>query len=219
MAVPLGSKPKRTLKDIDKWLTAEEIYKLITGRVWPYKQTPDFYRTRDKALMALYFSTGCRNNEVLLLKKSQFTVKKDFVTIRGMYISKRSKKMIARHGAKITTRVPIHLPQLDTLSEEKFAKALEPFTQLIIDHLKLLEPRSKDAKLFNFAERRSHQVISFVTGKWVHWFRAMSENFYGKLFGDAVRLAKFMGIINVQSVMPYVPFDEKAYLKDLQEKT
>ena len=210
MAVPLGPKPKRTLKDIDRWLEPEEIYKLITARVWPYKETPQFYHTRDRALMSLYFLTGGRNNEVLRLKKSQFTVQKDFVVIKGMHISKRTKRVIARYGAKVTKRVPIYLPRF---------KSLEPFTQLVIDYLNLLQPRSKDALLFNFSVRRSHQIIKFVTGKWVHWFRAMSENFYGELLDDAIRLAKFVGVTNVQSVMPYIPLNEEAYVKDLKEKT
>ena len=209
MAVPLGPKPKRTLKDIDKWLNAEEIYKLITARTWPYKQTPDFYKTRDRALMALYFLTGGRNNEVVKLKKAQFIVQKEFVVIKGMHISKRAKKTIAKYGPKVTMREPIYLPRF---------KSLEPFTQLIINHLEQLKG-DPEQKLFLFGTRRSHQIIKFVTGKWVHWFRSMSENFYGEIFGDAVKLAKFIGVTNVQSVMPYIPLDKKAYKRDLKEKT
>lgn len=209
MAIPLGKAPKRTLKDIQKWLEPEEIYDLIVSKTWPYKERVNFYQKRDHCLMALYFLTGGRNNEVLKLRKNNFDLTSDpeFVIIKQMYISKRAEKTIARYGAKVTRRIPIRLPLFGRLSL---------FTYLVIDYLQLID---EDDKLFDFGVRRSHQIIKFVTGKWVHWFRAMSENFYGQVFRDAVKLAKFMGVTNVQSVMAYIPFDEKAYERDLREKT
>lgn len=209
MAFPLGKTPKRTLKDIEEWLNPEEVYHLIISKTWPYKKKLAFYRKRDRALMALYFITGGRNNEVLKLKKSNFDLTSDpqFSIIKGMYISKRAKKTIARYGAKVTRRIPIRLPLFGDLL---------PFTLLVVDYLDELDDEDD---LFDFGVRRSHQIIKYVTGKWVHWFRAMSENFYGQVFRDAVKLAKFIGITNVQSVMAYIPFDEKAYEKDLLEKT
>lgn len=197
------------MKDIDKWLTPEQIYDLIRVKTWPYKETPDFYKARDRCLMALYFLTGGRNNEVLRLFKSNFDLTSNarFIFIKEMHISKRAKKTIARYGAKVSERIPIRLPLFGKLS---------PFTFLVQDYLDLLDD---DDRLFSFGVRRSHQIIKYVTGKWVHWFRAMSENFYGQIFRDAVKLAKFIGVTNVQSVMAYIPFDEKAYEKDLLERT
>lgn len=208
MAVPIGKIAKRTLKDVDEWLTPEEIYDLITSGSWPYKETPTFYKTRDRCLMALYFLTGGRNNEVLRLKKKNFNLTTDpqFIILKRMHISKRTKKTISRFGAKVTKRINIRLPLFGKLS---------PFTMLVMDYLDLLDD---DDKLFDFSVRRSHQIIKHVTGKWVHWFRAMSENYYGQIFMDAVKLAKFMGVTNVQSVMAYIPFDEKAYKRDLLER-
>lgn len=209
MAFPLGKTRKRTLKDIDEWLSPEEVYALILGKTWPYKERLGFYQKRDRCLMALYFLTGGRNNEVLKLRKTNFDLISDpqFVIIEGMYISKRAKKTIARYGAKVSRRINIRLPLSGRLS---------PFTILVLDYLDVI---NDEDKLFNFSVRRSHQIIKFATGKWVHWFRAMCENFYGQVFRDAVKLAKFMGVTNVQSVMAYIPFDEKAYEKDLLERT
>jgi len=206
MAFPIGKVAKRTLKDIDEWLTPEQIYELIISKKWPYKETPQFYMKRDRCLMALYFLTGGRNNEVLTLKKKNFKLTADpqFIILKGMRISKRTKKTISRFGAKVTRRTNIRLPLFGKLG---------PFTLLVMDYLDVLDD---DDKLFSFGTHRSHQIIKYVTGKWVHWFRAMSENFYGQIFMDAVKLAKFIGVKNVQSVMDYIPFDEKAYEKDLE---
>ena len=209
MAFPIGRVAKRTLKDVEEWLTPEQIYDLITSRSWHHKENPSFHEKRDRCLMALYFLTGGRNNEVLKLKKKNFdaTTHPQFIILKRMYISKRTKKTISRFGAKVTRRINIRLPLFGRLS---------PFTLLVMDYLDLI---NDDDKLFDFSVRRSHQIVKHVTGKWVHWFRAMSENYYGQIFMDAVKLAKFMGVTNVQSVMAYIPFDEKAYEKDLLKRT
>lgn len=207
MAVPIGNIPKRTLKDIKEWLTPEQIYDLIISKMWPYKETPQFYKKRDRCLMALYFLTGGRNNEVLQLRKKNFDMTSEikYIVIYGMPISKRSEKTIARYGPKVTQRNPIRLPLFGRL---------EPFTRLVEDHLASINEKDK---LFNFGVHRSHQIIKYVTGKWVHWFRAMTEDFYGKVvFKDSVKLAKFIGVTNVQSVMAYIPLDQEIYKKDLE---
>lgn len=200
---------RRTLKDIEEWLKPEEIYDLITSKSWHYKTDIEFYQKRDKALMSLYFLTGGRNNEALRLRKRNFDQISDpqFILLKGMYISKRTKKTIAKRGPRVTIRTDIRLPLFGRLS---------PFTLLVLDYLDQIY---EEDRLFPFSVRRSHQIIKDVTGKWVHWFRAQSENFYGKVFMDPVKLAKFIGITNIQSVMDYVPFDEKAYEKDLLTRT
>jgi hypothetical protein len=60
-----------------------------------------------------------------------------------------------------------------------------------------------------------------VKGKWVHWLRAQGENWCGHnvLVNDPVSLAKFVGVVNVQSVMSYVGFDEEHYKENLKRTT
>jgi len=198
----------RTLSDIKEWLSAAEVYKLITNKTWPYKVNMKYYYARDKALMAIDFVGAFRNNEPLkVLKKSSFEDTPAWLILRGGKISKRSKKLLARHGARITVRSNISFP--------KFTHPLQPFTDLVLDYLAMLEP---DSVLFRFRERRHHQIVMQATDKWVHWLRAMGENWYGHnvFINDPVSLAKFIGVVNVQSVMPYTAFDEASYLERMK---
>lgn len=202
---------KRTLREIDKWLSAGEVYKLITTKSWPYKQNIPFYQARDKALMSIDFTGAFRNNEPLRnLRKSNFRNENNYLFLMEGKISKRSAKLIAKYGSRVTTREEIYFP--------KFTYALQPFTDLVLTYLELL---NEDQVLFPFGERRHHQTIYKVTGQWVHWLRAMGENWYGhNVFrNDPLSLAKFIGVVNVQSVMPYTGFDKEGYIKRLKQST
>jgi hypothetical protein len=194
---------KRTLKDIHEWLSAQQLYTLITGKSWPYKTDIQHYQVRDKALMAIDFVGAFRNNEPLkTLKKNNFEDTNGWLILHSGKISKRSSKLIAKYGSRITTRTDIKFP--------KFTHPLQPFTDLVLTYLEQL---ANDEPLFKFGERRHHQIVMHDTGMWVHWLRAMGENWYGHnvFINDPVNLAKFVGVINVQSVMPYTGFDEESY--------
>jgi len=200
---------KRTLKDIDEWLVAGDVYQLITESHWPYKTNVDFYVKRDKALMSIDFVGAFRNNEPLKhLRKTNFVDAGNWLILEGGRISKRSKKVIAKYGSRVTTREQIRFP--------KFQHPLQPFTDSVLAYLELLDV---DQVLFRFGERRHHQIVYTSTGKWVHWLRAMGENWYGhNVFrNDPVSLAKFIGVVNVQSVMPYTGFDEESYIERLKK--
>lgn len=188
---------KRTLADIEHWPSAREILRIIMGKQWPYKTNREFYWTRDKALLALLFVTGGRNNEVISLRKRQFEETDDFLLVKEMKVSKRTKRVLKRYGPKVSLRDPIRLP--------KYSHTLQPFTYLVIDYLRLLDKPKQ--KLFRFGTRRCHQIVTYITGKWPHWFRAMSENYYGKLFNNPLLLAKFIKVTDIQSVMPYVKIE------------
>jgi hypothetical protein len=206
--MPRVNHSRRTNKSIDKWLSAAEVFELITKKTWPYKTNMDFYFARDKAMMSIDFVGAFRNNEVLkTLKKSNFEDTAAWLILKGGKISKRSKKVLDKYGARISMR--------DNISFPKFRHPLQPFTDLVLDYLELLQ---QDSILFPFSERRHHQIVSCATGKWVHWLRAMGENWYGHnvFINDPVSLAKFVGVVNVQSVMGYTGFDEASYLSRLK---
>lgn len=221
-----GGANRRTLKDVKDWLSAAEVYKLIAGKSWPYKdsQTMQLNMARDKALMAIDFVGAFRNNEPLkyktnyetgkqevnpqALRKSSFEDAGSWLILKAAKISKRSKKLIASRGSRVTSRTDIRFP--------KFTHTLQPFTDLVLNYLNAIT--EDDAVLFRFGERRHHQIVMCVTAKWVHWLRAMGENWYGHnvFVNDPVSLAKFVGVVNVQSVMPYVGFDEESYLERMK---
>jgi len=207
----MGKVTKRTLKNIDSWLTAQEVYKLIIAKSWPYKTNIPFYQARDKALMSIDFVGAFRNHEVLKrLRASNFIEEKSYWILEGGYIGKRSKKTIAKYGSRVTTREHIFFP--------KFQHPLQPFTDLLINYLQFLEDNQI---LFRFGERRHHQIVYYCTGKWPHWFRAMSENWYGHNVwrNNPNELAKFIGVVNPTSVMPYTGFDEESYLEGLRKSS
>ena len=217
---------RRTLKDVKSYLSAKEVYDLITSKSCDYKddETRDLYQKRDRALMAIDFG-AFRNNEPLLyhtnqkkkghrleineqaLRKRNFIESPSALVLQNGKISKRSKKVLKRVGARATIREDIVFPKYD--------HPLRPFTDLVLDYLRLL--RSDDI-LFEFGERRHHQVVKAITGKWVHWLRSMGENWYGHnvFVNDPLSLAKFVGVLNVQSVMLYVGLDVKAYNERLK---
>jgi integrase len=109
---------RRTNEDIKKRLGLEQIYSLIAGKTWPYKQQREVYYKRDRALMSLLFLTAGRISEVLSLTREQFDCEADrnFVVIRNMILVKRSKtrkgKPVRHRTAPIRDEVPLPLKGL-----------------------------------------------------------------------------------------------------------
>lgn len=105
---------RRTNEDIKKRLGVEQIYSLITSKIWPYKERREFYYKRDRALMALLFLTAGRISEVLPLTKEQFDFQADrnFIIIRNVVLVKRLRtrkgKPVRHRTAPICDEVPLH---------------------------------------------------------------------------------------------------------------
>lgn len=202
---------RRTLKDIKDWLSASQVYDLIKLKQWPYKNDMDRYLKRDLALMSIDFVGAFRNNEPLkTLLHSNFENTEPWLILHSGKISKRTKKEIAKYSSRITMRSDILFP--------KFKHPLQPFTDLVLNYLDVL---SEKEPLFLFGERRHHQIVMCSTGQWVHWLRAMGENWYGHnvFINDPVSLAKWVGVLNIQSVMGYCGFDEQSYRKRMKDTT
>jgi hypothetical protein len=220
-------KARRTLKDVQVYLSAKEVYDLITSKTHNYKddETRERLEKRDRALMAIDFVGAFRNNETLLyhtnqakkgdreeinmqaLRKRNFVESPSGLILQNGKISKRSEKVLRKIGARATIREDIVFPRYD--------HPLKPFTDLVEDYLVMLK---EDDVLFRFGERRHHQIVKEITGEWPHWLRSMGENWYGHnvFINDPLSLAKFVGVLNVQSVMPYVGLDVKAYRERLK---
>ena len=199
---------RRTNEDIKKRLGLEQIYTLITEKMWPYKERKEFYFKRDRALMSLLFLTAGRISEVLSLTKEQFDTQadKNFIIIRNMILVKwlktRKGKPVKHRTAPIRDEVP--LPLKGPLS--RFAEFVQECLRLIN------EPKDK---LFKFKRHRAWQIVNFVTGQWCHWFRSQAESYYGKyVFNTPFALRDFVGVSDIESLGPYV----KTQWRDYQSK-
>lgn len=199
---------RRTNEDIKERLGIKQIYDLMTSKEWPYKTQPDFYHTRDRALMSLLFLTAGRISEVLTLRKEQFDFEADenFIVIRNMILVKRLKtrkgKPVRHRTAPIRDEVP--LPLKGPLSR---------FTKPVQDYLDLIEEPKE--KLFEFKRHRAWQIVNYITGQWCHWFRSQAESYYGKyVYSTPFALRDFVGVSDIESLGPYV----KTQWRDYKEK-
>jgi len=187
---------RRTLKDVRRTWSPQEIYKLITSKQWAYKQNWPFYHCRDKAFLSLLYLTAGRVGEILSLIRSQFDLEadQDFIIIRNMLTEKVSSKSM-----NLPFREEFPLAREGILSQ---------FTQLIMEYIL---PMELDEILFPFSRQRAHQITGFITAKWPHWFRSQGERLYARLLGsDIIALKDLVNVVNVSTLAQYVkkPWDE-----------
>lgn len=179
---------RRTLKDISRRYTPEEVIQLITRKSWPYKVRVEFYEVRDLALMALLLVTGGRISEVLALTRDQFELDSDpnFVLIRNM------KTLKVAQSGMLPYRDEVPLPRKGELSR---------LTDFIVKYLGYV---GANERLFNFKRQRAWQIVNYVTGKWNHWFRSQAMRHYGRIFRDLIKLGDYMNIVNLETIRQYV---------------
>jgi len=165
------------------------VYEQINKGEWPYKETPSYYHTRDKAMMALGFLACGRINEVLRVERSQFDFdsEKGFIIVSNFYVSKRKKATIEREGP---TLVDIPIPTNTNA-------LLYPFTELLQNYLDILEGE----RLFPFGEGRAWQIVKECTGL----------TYFANKIKNPIALAKIYGIKNVNTIMRYFKTQWTAY--------
>ena len=170
------------------------IHEIILRNDWPYKTRRDYYKVRDRALASILYLTGGRRNEVLRLKRSQFSEDPDdpdFLVVHSFWISKRK-------GGKHEVR-DIPLPRVGVMA---------PFTQMVEEYLELLTP---EEKLFKFGPSRALDIIKYMThdphssepGLWNHWFRAQSLSYMVNLLRSTIIVASDRGIKNPATLAHY----------------
>jgi len=208
---PYGRHPKipvsyaearRTLAYIDRYLDPDEIYNMIMNApVWAYKRKKEFYEKRDRALLCLLYMLGCRINELLMLRKSQFDFSDpEFIIIRNFRISKRKRRTIQREGVP---QVDLPLPREGRLSK---------FTKTILDYYDVAEER-----MFNIGRVRAWQIVKYMTGKWCHYFRSQRLSYLVNTLRSATATAKIMGIKNPQTITHYYKGEWQLFRKELKE--
>lgn len=186
-------KSRRTLRNIVRTYTPEEILQLITARTWPYRTWAPFYHIRDRALLSLLFLTAGRVGEVLSLVLGQFDRGADpeFIIIRNMLTEK-----IGPRSSNLPYREEFPLPR---------SGRLRPYTELVVAYLdKMEEYHIQNERLFPFSRQRAWQIVEHITGKWPHWFRAQAERMYGKKLGDLIALKDFVNVVNITTLAKYV---------------
>jgi len=189
---PLG-RSRRTLRNIVRTWSPEEILQLIRSRTWPYRTWAPFYHIRDRALMSLLFLTAGRVGEVITLVLSQFDRKADpqFIIIRNMLTEK-----IGPASSNLPFREEFPLPR---------SGRLQPFTELVVEYLDKMEEYTLSTdRLFPFNRSRAYQIVNHITGKWPHWFRAQGERYYGKVFKDIFKLRDHVNVVNIRTLAKYI---------------
>ena len=197
---------RRTLDDVE-FQRPSELLELIKSRSWPYKTNREFYEVRDRALISLLYLTCGRISEVLSLTKKQFVFDEDpdFIIVKNMIVVKRKRKA-KRKRRSIREEVP--LPRAGPMSL---------FTQFVAEYLNRLS--DPEEKLFKFGRHRAWQIVSFITGKWCHYFRIQGESWYGKIFSNIFALKDFVGVVDASTLSDYVKTDWKDYRDRILGKT
>jgi integrase len=158
---------RRTISQLDfeSYPTPGEILKTIMENPgYPYQVNPDYYLARDRALISLAYLGALRISEILRLTKTQLQEEEDRWVFRSVQVSKRH--MIK--GA--STMRSVWLPK----SGERL-----PFTNLILDWIKICPTD----QLFTFTRREALRVTTALTGKWLHYYRAVGEAYLYDAWG------------------------------------
>ena len=183
---------RRTLKDKGRRKDPEEIYEMITSKVWPYKTRQEYYMLRDQALLALLYLCCGRVGEVLSLRKSQFEETEDFLIIKNYQVEKTK-----------LYREDWPLPKRGRLA---------PLTNLVLKYLSTVKD---DNKIFSISRQRAHIICKYVTGMWPHWFRAQGEAYYMRIIRDPFKLALALRLVDPKTLMEYIPFEWEDYREQL----
>ena len=173
---------RRTLKMIPYYPSPQEIYETLMKSEGPrYKTQPEFYRSRDRALISIIYLAGLRVSEALRLRLSQFSILKDYVEIRAIKLSKSRVKGQPRRVQYRDARLPL-----------KGERA--PLTRLVLDYISRLKG---DEKLFKFeTNQRAWQIVKAYFPEWTtHWLRAFCEDYLYTAWGnDLLAVADYVKV-------------------------
>jgi len=210
---------RRTLKDIAYVPEPGEILKVLNdSEGWEYRTNRDHYRLRDRALIALTYLLAVRVSEVLRLTRDQFLMpydpggRRDAITVRGIYLSKRRYK---------------DKPRLSQYREEGFLP-LEgeraPLTIMVVNYLQAMDRREaerleegrrprRDDRLFRFKRQRAHQIFLANGGATCHWFRAFGETYlYDQWESDILAVADYVKV-DPRTLQDYIRRGYKRHMK------
>lgn len=197
---------KRGVKKERKLMKLSQLAKYLETRTLPYKTNFEMLHLRDQALISLLLLSGLRISEALKLRLSQFDLSDaKFAIIKDVETVKRG-----------LPREEIPLPkegQLSPFSEILFAWLLR------VDGVDsfVFPPASIFGIHWNRAlsKQRCHVIVKAITTKYPHYFRAMCESHYGRIFRTNWALKDFMGLTDLRSTEPYVKTDWRDYAEKM----
>jgi len=175
---------------------------------WPYKVNTSQLQQRDQALVCFFILTGIRNAESQTIKKKQIRSYKTHILVVNHQPSKNGN-----------LRSEIILPKKGGLAP--FTAIFEKWLQQVLDPECILFPTSNSEGKLNWnkplGRKRVHQLIQATCGMFPHWFRGVCETLYGKQVfkNNLFALQEFMGVKNIQNLVPYVSGQWKQYEKNI----
>src|SRR4030042_3503882 len=97
--------PRKTLSQITEYPEPEDLYKkLMDAEGWSYKTNMEYYKSRDRALVALLYLGDFRVSEVLTLTKDNLKKKSDHILVSGVKVGKRKEGKLLYRDAKLPLR-------------------------------------------------------------------------------------------------------------------
>ncbi|MCL2476815.1 hypothetical protein [Candidatus Bathycorpusculum sp.] len=135
------------------------------------------------------------------------------------YKTKRSQRLIEKYGRQVTQRSKLVFPLKTGLYDNVVYDQMVQFSWLVVEYLvqcqREADNKKLQGKLFPYNDKRAFQIIYSCTGKWCHWFRVMSQRYYGSyVTKDYIRHSKFLNITNPMSAMPYLSYNPYEDLKN-----
>jgi integrase len=163
---------RRTTKGIRDYPPALELLRTLEENLgWEYateRADPEqllAWRLRDRALVSLLYLGMLRVSEGLRLRRSQFEVKENAVEVHNVQLVKRKP---SNPEWRELINLPVHGPRA-------------PFTQFVIEQLNAVTdpegfvfPGYSDRHL---GRGRAWSIVSTLTGKFNHAFRAFGEDY------------------------------------------
>jgi hypothetical protein len=212
-----------------------EITRAVQATKWPYKTHQEQYWKRDQALSVVFIIGGLRNSEVVQgpnetsgLKKNKKTGVKELVKYKPNSYPLRFKQVrvyperiiilnaqTVKHGK---LRPEIVFPKKGSLGTltNILGVWLQEMVKLEAKPDSYLFPRGTTGKTgFDFdtslSTNRAWDIINDATGKFPHWYRAVSETLYGRVIfkNDAYMLKERMGLRTLEATVPYVQSNYK----------
>jgi len=171
---------RRVLEDIPYYPSPKELYhKIIEGLGWKYKVKMDYYKTRDRALLCLLYLAGLRVSEALRIHKDQVEETKEYVEVRGIFLSKSHKHGRERRSKYRDARLPLHGERKD-------------LTMLFIEYYRICETE----KLWGFGTARAWQIVkAYLPESTCHWLRAYCEDYlYDQWDRDLLAVADYIKV-------------------------
>lgn len=183
--VNLVSQPRKTLSDIDKVPSPQELYdQVMHGKGWPYKNNIDFYLARDRAFVSLLYLCACRISEAMQLKLSQLKYEKKRIVIESMLLAKRKPGKAKYREAWLPLEgeramfTEIITEYIDMLKEEEpNTERLFPWSLKKVEYSIFYKGKLLRSVRFSGTNRAWRVVKCLLPEATAHWLRQYGDDY------------------------------------------